>query len=113
MSNVLQNQITVDEAISEGSRGQTSDRQDLIERMCELVAKHPTPYDYAINEKLTSLEEFFTEREYWFLLSECYEGKMPTCYSLGYRRYAVLGNQIYSRYYSVQIYFDGDEFMQR
>lgn len=111
MSNELQKQVTIEEAISEGSRGQTSDRQDLVDRMYKLIASHPTPYDYAINEKLTSLEEFFTEREYWFLLSQCYEGKMPTCYGHGYRRYAVLGNHIYSRYYSVQIYFDGDEFI--
>lgn len=66
MSNELQKQVTIDEAIADGSRGQTSD-QDVISRIREAV-KANLPKDKVFRFIAPSFDDFFVEADYYHIL---------------------------------------------
>lgn len=111
MSNELEKQVTIDEAVSDVSRGQTSDQEDLMESVRAQVDEHfDVHYEFVPDAR--NLENFFVEQDYWFLLSRYVQGVMPTRQFNGFRRYIYLGaNDVYKRFVSVSCYLDGDEFV--
>lgn len=69
MSNELVvDQLSVEGAIAEAARGQTSDRQDLVDRIHEAVEKN-LPKNKSFLYKAPSFDEFFVETDYYYILS--------------------------------------------
>lgn len=91
MSNELQKQVTIEEAISEGSRGQTSD-QDVISRIREAV-KANLPKDKVFRFIAPSFDDFFVEADYYHILQLWLSIKSSTTGMNFYRRLLFSGEK--------------------